>query len=331
MNGVDDVPCLVDLQLIGSAPSIRGKVRDTWHLPAGRSVVVTTDRQSAFDEPLPPIPHKGQVLNRMSAWWFEQTEDICGNHLLEVLDDNTALIKTLQMIPVEVVMRRYLTGSTSTSIWKQYQAGKREFGDHHLPDGMRKNQELEMTLVTPTTKAPVGQHDVPIAVDDIINSGLCSVETWAEILRVSHDLFERGRKVCAERGVLLVDTKYEFGLDVRGQLVLGDEIHTPDGSRFWLADTYADRLQHGLEPESLDKEMLRLWVTENGSDVPIWVRNEMSARYRHCYATVTGHDATFAIEDDPVARVRETLYKNFPTLFGPQYQARPQKSCDEGV
>jgi phosphoribosylaminoimidazole-succinocarboxamide synthase len=180
---------------------------------------------------------------------------------------------------------------------------------------MHKNQELPETLVTPTTKAPAGQHDAPITEADILTGGLCPPDIWAEILRVSHALFARARRLCAERGLLLVDTKYEFGLDAGGRLVLADELHTPDGSRLWLAGTYQQRLRDGAEPDSADKEFLRLWVARHGTDVPVAIRDELSSRYRRCYAMVTGRDAPFPAEPDPAARVRATLRKNFPAQF----------------
>mgnify|MGYP003675791312 CR=1 FL=1 len=210
----------------------RGKVRDAYDLPDGRRVMIATDRQSAFDVVLASVPLKGQVLTQTAKFWFEQTEDICPNHVISFPDPNVTVAKRLDMLPIEIVVRDYLTGSTDTSVWKMYEAGKRTVYGHSVPDGLRKNDKLPATIITPTTKAEVGGHDAPITADEIISSGIMSAERWDELSRISLALFARGREVAAKHGLILVDTKYEFGVDETGAFILADEAHTPDSSRY---------------------------------------------------------------------------------------------------
>ena len=240
----------------------RGKVRDAYDLPDGRRVMIATDRQSAFDVVLASVPLKGQVLTQTAKFWFEQTEDICPNHVISFPDPNVTVAKRLDMLPIEIVVRDYLTGSTDTSVWKMYEAGKRTVYGHSVPDGLRKNDKLPATIITPTTKAEVGGHDAPITADEIISSGIMSAERWDELSRISLALFARGREVAAKHGLILVDTKYEFGVDETGAFILADEAHTPDSSRYWKAGSYESRHAAGEEPESLDKEFLRLGISQ---------------------------------------------------------------------
>ncbi|MBT5859869.1 MAG: phosphoribosylaminoimidazolesuccinocarboxamide synthase, partial [Alphaproteobacteria bacterium] len=238
----------------------RGKVRDAYDLPDGRTVMITTDRQSAFDKVLAAVPYKGQVLTQTARFWFEATSDICPNHVLEFPDPNVSVVKRLDMLPVEMVVRDYMTGSTETSIWPMYDKGARTMYGVDFPDGLTKNAKLPGTILTPTTKAAQGEHDAPTTPVEIVSTGLLPQETWDELARLSLALFARGREIAAKNGLILVDTKYEFGTDQDGTIVLADEVHTPDSSRFWIAESYDARMAAGSEPESLDKEFLRLWI-----------------------------------------------------------------------
>ena len=301
----------------------RGKVRDAYDLPDGRRVMIATDRQSAFDVVLASVPLKGQVLTQTAKFWFEQTEDICPNHVISFPDPNVTVAKRLDMLPIEIVVRDYLTGSTDTSVWKMYESGKRTAYGHSLPDGMRKNDKLGTTIITPTTKAEVGGHDAPITADEIIASGIMSSERWEELSRISLALFARGREVAAKHSLILVDTKYEFGVDETGAFILADEAHTPDSSRYWKAGSYESRHAAGEEPESLDKEFLRLWIsqrcdpyTEAVPEIPAPTLIEFSSRYVTLYETVTGlpfspGDIRVPVRD----RIRAALAHEFPEYF----------------
>tara|TARA_R110000787_G_scaffold25757_2_gene72206 strand:- start:615 stop:1598 length:984 start_codon:yes stop_codon:yes gene_type:complete len=301
----------------------RGKVRDAYDLPDGRRVMIATDRQSAFDVVLASVPLKGQVLTQTAKFWFEQTEDICPNHVISFPDPNVTVAKRLDMLPIEIVVRDYLTGSTDTSVWKMYEAGKRTVYGHSVPDGLRKNDKLPATIITPTTKAEVGGHDAPITADEIISSGIMSAERWDELSRISLALFARGREVAAKHGLILVDTKYEFGVDETGAFILADEAHTPDSSRYWKAGSYESRHAAGEEPESLDKEFLRLWIsqrcdpyTEPVPEIPGPTLIEFSSRYVTLYETVTGLPFSPGDIRTPVRdRIRAALAREFPEYF----------------
>jgi len=277
------------------APSVyQGKVRDV--IDAGDSLVmVTSDRISAFDRPLGEIPGKGEVLNQLALYWFEETADIVENHVLESWGPRSTVVNKAQMVPVEVVVRGYLTGSA----WKEYQAGRSVPG-LRVPAGLRAHQKLETPQITPTTKAPVGQHDEPISPEDVVARGLCPADLWAKIEKTALKLFARGQEVLADRGLILVDTKYEFGL-VEGRLVLCDEVHTPDCSRFWFADDYQAAFAEGREPKKLDKEYLRQWLTAQGftgvgpvPPIPAEVFDETKQRYVEAYERITGRSFTFS-------------------------------------
>ncbi|MEE9194428.1 MAG: phosphoribosylaminoimidazolesuccinocarboxamide synthase, partial [Alphaproteobacteria bacterium] len=237
----------------------QGKVRDTYRLDDGRMIIIATDRQSAFDRNLAAVPFKGQVLTQTARFWFDATRDICANHVIEYPDPNVLICKGLEMLPVEMVVRDYMTGSTSTSIWPMYQGGARVLYGIEFPDGLVKNQKLPETILTPTTKAAQGEHDAPITPAEIVERGLLTQERWDELARLSLAVFARGRAVAAERGLILVDTKFEFGLDGEGAVCLADEILTPDSSRYWIAKSYDERMAAGDNPDGLDKEFLRLW------------------------------------------------------------------------
>jgi len=300
-----------------------GKVRDSYDLPDGRRIMITTDRQSAFDRVLAAVPFKGQVLNQTARFWFDQTADICPNHVLDYPDPNVIIARRLSMLPVEMVVRDYITGSTETSIWPMYKRGERVLYGIRFPDGLVKNQKLPETILTPTTKAEQGDHDAPITPEGIVARGLLSQEQWDELARLSLAIFARGREIAARNGLILVDTKYEFGLDEEGRITLADEVHTPDSSRYWHARSYADRLAAGQEPESLDKEFLRLWIAERCDpykdpipEVPPETLIEFSEKYISLYELVTGQPFERPSTDQPVHdRVRANLAKAFPEYF----------------
>ncbi len=302
---------LEDSAFLGLPNSFRGKVRDRYDL-GDKLVLVTTDRQSAFDRVLAAVPFKGQVLNQVSAFWFEHTRDIVPNHVIEVPDPNVTIAKKCDVFPVEFVMRAYLTGSTSTSIWKNYERGMRNYCGHELPDGMSKNQALESPLLTPTTKDD--EHDELISAREIVDSGLIDAETWAVLADIAHALFARGQEIAAANGLILVDTKYEMGRDTDGRIVLIDEIHTPDSSRYWLADGYESRVAAGEEPDNIDKEFLRRWFAEHCDpyndeqlpQAPPELVAELSHRYIRLYETITGAQFEPAL-DRPI---RERMLSN---------------------
>ena len=245
--------CLVatDLPLPNKYP---GKVRDTYDL-GDRLLLITTDRQSGFDRMLGAIPYKGQVLNRTSLHWFEQTKHIIPNHVISSPHANA-----LRVLPIEFVVRGYMTGSTDTSIWTQYNAGTRNFCGHTLPEGFSKNDKLSQSIVTPTTKETT--HDRPITAAEIVSEGWLTQAEWDYASAKALELFAFGQARAAEVSLILVDTKYEFGATPDGEILLIDEVHTPDSSRYWLAHTYQKRLAAGLEPEMIDKEFFRLWFRE---------------------------------------------------------------------
>jgi phosphoribosylaminoimidazole-succinocarboxamide synthase len=293
----------------------KGKVRDMYLLPDKR-VLITTDRQSAFDHVLGAIPLKGQVLNRIAQYWFEQTTDIAPNHIIEVPDGNVTVARELEIIPVEIVVRNYLTGSSDTAIWTHYSQGVRQYCGHHLPDGMVKNQPFESAIITPTTKNDV--HDELISRDEILAQQLVAPDVWERIEDVALRLFARGAELAARQGLILVDTKYEMGLDAEGNVTLADEVHTPDSSRFWIASSYEERHARGEEPESLDKEFLRLWLREKGiSDTHIptlddEIRTQVAERYIDLYERITGQAFEAELDDKPVLeRIEERIGRYF--------------------
>lgn len=238
----------------------RGKVRDTYELDDSL-ILVTTDRQSAFDRILASVPFKGQVLNMTSAWWFEQTRHIIPNHVLEIPDPNVTIAKKCKVFPIEFVVRGYITGTTKTSLWTQYNQGVRHYCGHHLPENLVKNQKLDTPLLTPTTKETT--EDRPISPKEIIAENWMTEAHWEQASQLALKLFAFGSELARKHNLILVDTKYEMGLDEAGNITLVDEIHTPDSSRYWLADSYEHRFANSQEPENIDKEFLRLWFAEN--------------------------------------------------------------------
>ena len=293
----------------------KGKVRDIYLL-GDKRILITTDRQSAFDHVLGAIPLKGQVLNKTAKYWFDQTADIVPNQVLDVPDPNVTVARELDMLPIEIVVRRYLTGSTDTSVWTNYNKGVRKFCGVDLPDGMIKNQKFEEAIITPTTKAE--DHDESISPQQIVERGLVDADRWAEVEKVALELFARGTELAAQRGLILVDTKYEMGLDPEGNLTVADEIHTPDSSRYWILDTYEDRHARGEEPESLDKEFLRLWLVDKGisdDNIPELddeIRTQVSARYIDLFERVTGEKFENEVDDMPIL---ERIEKNIEPYF----------------
>jgi phosphoribosylaminoimidazole-succinocarboxamide synthase len=299
-----------------------GKVRESYDLPDGRRVMIATDRQSAFDYVLAAVPFKGQVLTQTARFWFDATRDVCPNHVIEYVDPNVIVARRLDMLPVEMVVRDYITGSTDTSIWPMYRRGERRLYGIDFPDGLVKNAKLPATILTPTTKGALGSHDVPITPAEIVAKGMLSQARWDELARVSLALFQRGREIAAKHGLILVDTKYELGLDRDGRLTLGDEVHTPDSSRYWIAGSYAARFAKGEEPESLDKEFLRLWIAarcdpykEPIPAIPPDTLLEFSGKYIALFELVTG----LAFEPPPLDRpIRDRIAANLKKAF-PQY------------
>jgi len=238
-------------------PLTTGKVRDVVDL-GDRLALVATDRISAFDQVLGTVPFRGQVLNQLAAWWFDQLADVVPSHLLDVPDPNVTIARKCRTLPVEVVVRGRLSGSTSTALWTRYAAGEREIYGLRFHDGMAKNDPLPEPVITPTTKAQAGAHDEPVSEVELVARGLVAGPLWEQVRTVALDVFHRGVQVAADSGLVLVDTKYEFGLDDDDQLTLIDEVHTPDSSRFWRASTVEQRRAVGDEPENLDKEFVRL-------------------------------------------------------------------------
>ena len=266
-------------------PPNRGKVRDNYDLGDGRLVLVTTDRLSAFDRVLGTVPHKGQVLNQLAAWWFEELHDIVAGHLLAVPDPNVTVAARCTPLPVEVVVRGYLTGVTSTALWPRYEAGERVLYGLRLPDGLARNDELPDALITPTTKAEAGQHDEPISSVDVVARGLVERALWDQTCEVALALFARGQARARQAGLTLVDTKYEFGVDSQGELTLIDEVHTPDSSRYWRSGT--------TEPK--DKELVRIYYAGLGyrgdgapPPLPAEVGAELGRRYVEVFEALTG-------------------------------------------
>ena len=290
-----------------------GKVRDQYDL-GDQVALITTDRQSAFDRVLASIPFKGQVLNLTSAWWFSQTKHIIPNQVISVPDPNVTLAKKCEVFSIEFVVRGYITGSTSTSLWTVYNNGDREYCGNILSEGLKKNQKLEANMLTPTTKEE--HHDRPIAPPEIVSEGWMSQEDWDYCSQKALALFAFGQQKAAEHGLILVDTKYEMGRDPDGTIRLIDEIHTPDSSRYWIAETYDERMSAGQEPQNIDKEFLRLWFVDNCDpyndktlpDAPDELVAELSSRYIYLYETITGKVFPFPDTGKPVQeRINENL------------------------
>lgn len=291
-----------------------GKVRDIY-LASDHITLVSTDRHSSFDRNIANVPFKGEVLNQISLFWFDKTKDIIQNHVLSTPDPNVVVAKKCKPLPVECVVRGYITGVTGTSLWTQYNDGKRDFGNFVLPDGLKKNQKLTEPLFTPTTKSD--EHDRSITPKEIVDEGLLSKEMTDEVERVAKELFKRGQEIALSAGLILVDTKYEFGVDEEGNLVLIDEIHTPDSSRYWKADSYDDRFNSNQEPEYFDKEFLRLWFKDNCDpyndpvlpEAPADLIAELSRRYIEIYEAITGGPFNHDFSQTTAERIKNNLAK----------------------
>jgi phosphoribosylaminoimidazole-succinocarboxamide synthase len=297
----------------------RGKVRDNYDLPDGRRILIASDRLSAFDRILAVIPFKGQVLTQTARFWFEATSDICPNHVLDYPDPNVVVARRLSILPVEVVVRAYLAGTTSTSILTMYRAGAREMYGIRLPDGMRDNQALPQPVITPTSKADYGGHDEPLTPAEIVERKLLGKAQWEQLSAHALALFARGQRMAAARGLILVDTKYEFGIDAEGGIVLADEIHTPDSSRYWFAASYPERFAAGARPESFDKDFVRSWVAARCDpyrdpipEIPREMILDTAAIYVRAFETITGRSFELPPDEPPLERIRRNLAPYFP-------------------
>ncbi len=296
----------------------RGKVRDNYDLPDGRRIIVATDRLSAFDLNIAAIPCKGQVLTQTARFWFDKTADICPNHVIEYPDPNVLVCHRLDIMPIEIVVRDYLAGTTGTSVWSMYKTGRRDIYGLRFPDGMRENQKLPQTILTPTTKAHDG-HDEPVTPAEIVARGLLSAAQWDAVSGIALALFARGREIAATRGLILVDTKYEFGLDRDGRIILADEIHTPDSSRYWFAETYPARFAAGEPPDAFDKDVLRRWVAARCDPyhdpippIPPLVVGETAVVYIDAYERITGE--AFVVPP-PGQKVLDRIRANLTRYF----------------
>jgi phosphoribosylaminoimidazole-succinocarboxamide synthase len=296
---------------------VRGKVRDNYDLADGRRILVASDRLSAFDRILCAIPGKGQVLTQTARFWFERTADICPNHVLDYPDPNVVIGQRLRILPVEIVVRGFLAGTTGTSVLTLYQAGERNMYGLRLPDGLRPNERLPAPILTPTSKAEDGGHDAPLSPDEILSRGLLTAAQWAQLSDYALALFARGQAVAAERGLTLADTKYEFGTDARGRIVLADEIHTPDSSRYWRASSYERRFAAGEPPDSFDKDFVRRWVAARCDpyrdpvpEIPPELVQATAAIYVEAFETITGQRF-----DPPAGPVLERIRRNLAPFF----------------
>jgi phosphoribosylaminoimidazole-succinocarboxamide synthase len=297
----------------------RGKVRDNYDLGDGRRIIIATDRLSAFDKILTAIPLKGQVLTQLARFWFEATRDICPNHVIDYPDPNVLLCRRLDIMPVEIVVRDYLAGTTSTSILSMYKAGRREMYGTTLPDGMRDNQKLPHAIITPTTKAFDGAHDEELSEAKIVAGRLLTAQQWREVCDLAFALFARGREIAKEHGLILVDTKYEFGFDKDGRIILADEIHTPDSSRYWFLESYERRFAAGERPESFDKDFVRSWVVARCDpykdpvpEIPRDIVLEAARLYVSVFETITGK--VFPLPD-PTLPVLQRIRANLANFF----------------
>jgi phosphoribosylaminoimidazole-succinocarboxamide synthase len=282
-----------------------GKVRDWYDMPDGKRLIITTDRLSAFDKILAAVPYKGQVLNQLSAWWFEQTQDIVPNHIVSLPDPNAAVVNVAEPFLVEVIVRGYITGVTSTALWYRYSLGERNIYGYDFPEGLQKNSALPEPIITPTTKGGATGHDERLTCAQVVEKGLLDKQTWDQVQAAALAIFKRGQEIANKAGMILVDTKYEFGRARDGNVVLIDEVHTPDSSRFWKADTYESRFVAGEDPENFDKEFVRIAYAEKGyrgdGEIPsmpdeLW--GSASERYITIYELLTGK--TFEAGEYPV-------------------------------
>jgi phosphoribosylaminoimidazole-succinocarboxamide synthase len=304
-----------DFSFPGQMGVYHGKVRDVYDF-GDSLMLVATDRYSAFDRNLALIPYKGEVVTAVSRWWFEQTEAIIKNHIIGYPDPNVAWCKKYTVVPIEMIVRGYITGVTNTSLWYTYSQGQRDYGEFTLPEGLHKNQKLPEAVLTPTTKFE--KHDRPLTPQEAVQEGLVDADVWERMKRVALELFRFGQETAEAKGLILVDTKYEFGLDEQNNLVLIDELHTPDSCRYWIPDTYQQKIDKGEEPDNYDKEYLRLWFKERfdpykdnaaAPTAPDEVINELSNRYIYVYEHLTGQTFVRTQDADPVARIETNITK----------------------
>jgi len=280
----------------------RGKVRDNY-IQDDTRIIIASDRLSAFDRVITTIPFKGQMLNQLSAFWFEKTRNLVKNHILDIPDPNVAVVHQCNTLPVEIIVRAYVTGTA----WRNFLKGKPTSGIL-LPKGMKKNQKLEEILITPSTKAESG-HDIYLSKEEIIKKNLVEKDIYEEMEISALKLFEFGQEHCRKNGLIMVDTKYEFGLK-EGDLIVIDEIHTQDSSRFWILDTYEEKFEAGKEPEILDKEIFRGWLMDTYPDIfpnikpeqeipPISsdIKIELATRYIRSFEKITGTEFKAEVTD----------------------------------
>ena len=302
----------LDATDLGVGTKYEGKVRDNYTVD-GERIIVVTDRISAFDRVLGTLPFKGQVLNSLAAFWFEETKDIVPNHVIDVPDPNVMIAVECEPLPIEMIVRAYITGVTSTSIWTHYKNGARVFCGHELPDGLVKDQKLPTPILTPSTKAEQGDHDVSASREEILAMGKLSARDFDAAAEYAMALFAHGQNLCAERGLILVDTKYEFGKRPDGSIVVIDEIHTADSSRFWFESSYEARFSAGESPESFDKEYVRRYLADQGymgdgpiPHIPDEIRIEAARRYIQACETIRG-EAFVPNLESPIPRIRRNL------------------------
>lgn len=304
--------CLKGAKFTSLGEVYEGKVRDNY-TQGEKRIIVISDRLSAFDRIITLIPFKGQVLNQMATFWFGKTNDIVGNHMIETPDPNAIVVKQCTAMPVEMVVRGYITGVTSTSAWYNYEKGVRNFCGNVLPEGLKKNQKFDQPILTPSTKAEKGGHDESVSKEQILERGAVTEEDFDYMADVSMKLFSRGIEIAAKQGIILVDTKYEFGKTPDGEIILIDEIHTPDSSRFWYANEYEKRLESGEEQKKIDKEYVREWLAAEGfigeGEVPVLpdeIRVEAARRYIEAYELITGREFKAEV-GDPLPRIEKNL------------------------
>ncbi len=298
-----------------------GKVRESFELKDNKRAIVVTDRISAFDFILGTVPFKGQVLNQITAWWFKKLDGVVPHHMISVPDPNVSLVKSVKVLPIEIIVRGYLTGTTKTSSWYAYQNLNREICGLVMPEGMKKNEKFPEPIITPTTKpTEAGMHDEAISREEIISQGLVSEEIYNLAEEYALKMFALGQKIAREHGLILVDTKYEMGIDSDGNLIVIDEVHTPDSSRYWIAETYEERMAQGLAPEALSKEFVREAIVNQGYDVNDLsvnpakflhddLRVEAAMKYIELYERMTGEDFQFPSEINATERIQEVLKK----------------------
>jgi phosphoribosylaminoimidazole-succinocarboxamide synthase len=311
---------LVDAAIPELPNHYRGKVRDNYDLADGRRIIIASDRLSAFDRMLCAIPFKGEVLTQTARFWFEQTADICANHVLDYPDPNVLIARHLDILPVEIVVRGYLAGTTGTSILTLYKKGQRAMYGMTLPDGLRDNARLAEPIITPTSKEFDGGHDEPLTPAEILARKLLTTAQWDELSATALALFARGQKNAEERGLILADTKYEFGVAPDGAIVLADEIHTPDSSRYWRASSYQSRFEAGERPDSFDKDFVRSWVTTQCDpykdpipEIPQELIAGTAAVYAEAFETITGRSFAPDLGGDTVL---ERIRTNLAPYFG---------------